>query len=40
MPRLGIIYGVLRKLGFDEERVLQCLTTVDVLDIDPAYEWV
>lgn len=39
MPQMGMIYDVLRKLGFDEERVSQCLRMVDVLDIDAAYEW-
>lgn len=39
MPQLGMIYGVLRKLGIDEERVLQCLRIIGVLDIDSAYEW-
>ena len=40
LARLGITYGVLRRLGFDEERVNQCLKTIGGVDLDTAYEWV
>ncbi len=40
LARLGITYGVLRRLGFDEERVNQCLKTISGVDLDTAYEWV
>ena len=40
LARLGITYGVLRILGFDEERVNQCLKTIGGVDLDTAYEWV
>lgn len=40
LARLGITYGVLRRLGFNEERVNQCLKTISGVELDTAYEWV
>ena len=40
LARLGIIYGVLRRLGYSEETVLLCLESVDGVDLEEAYEWV
>ncbi|KAF4623096.1 hypothetical protein D9613_001917 [Agrocybe pediades] len=37
--RLGITYGVLRKLGFSEERVQECLRSVDGIAMDEALDW-
>lgn len=38
--RLGISYGVLRRLGFSEARVQECLHAMLGVDLDEAYEWV
>ena len=38
--RLGITYGVLRRLGFSEARVEECLRAMLGVDLDEAYEWV
>lgn len=40
IPRLGITYGVLRRLGFSEERVEECLRSIHGVDLDEAYDWV
>lgn len=40
LPRLGITYGVLRRLGFSDERVLECLKSIPGVDLDEAFEWV
>ncbi|KAF8584485.1 P-loop containing nucleoside triphosphate hydrolase protein [Ramaria rubella] len=39
LPRLGITYGVLRRLGFGEERVIECLSSIHGIDLDEAFEW-
>ncbi|KAF9044866.1 P-loop containing nucleoside triphosphate hydrolase protein [Hymenopellis radicata] len=39
LPKLGITYGVLRRLGFSEDRVLQCLQEITTADIDDACDW-
>lgn len=38
--RLGVTYGVLRRLGYSEETVRRCLESVDGLDLEEAHEWV
>jgi len=40
MARLGITYGVLRKLGFSEEKVEKCIRCIDGVDLDEAFDWV
>jgi hypothetical protein len=40
LPRLGATYGVLRRLGFSEERVLECLRSIHGVDLDEAFDWV
>jgi len=40
ISRLGVTYGVLRRLGFSEARVEECLRAIQGLDLDEAYEWV
>jgi len=40
LPRLGITYGVLRRLGFGEDRVLECLSSIHGVELDEAFEWV
>jgi hypothetical protein len=40
VARLGITYGVLRRLGFKEDRVSQCLNAINGVDLDEAFEWV
>ncbi|KAI0051742.1 P-loop containing nucleoside triphosphate hydrolase protein [Auriscalpium vulgare] len=39
IARLGITYGVLRRLGFSEDRVDQCLRSIQGVDLEEAYEW-
>jgi len=39
IARLGITYGVLRRLGFSESRVEECLRAIQGVDLDEAYEW-
>ncbi|KAF8527986.1 P-loop containing nucleoside triphosphate hydrolase protein [Hysterangium stoloniferum] len=39
LPRLGITYGVLRRLGFSEDRVMECLQAIPGIDLDEAFEW-
>lgn len=38
--RLAITYGVLRRLGFSEARVEECLRTISGVDMDEAFRWV
>jgi len=40
IARLGITYGVLRRLGFSEARVNECLNAINGVDLEEAYEWV
>ncbi|CCM00897.1 uncharacterized protein FIBRA_02943 [Fibroporia radiculosa] len=37
--RLAITYGVLRRLGYSEGRVEECLSAIDGVDLDDAYDW-
>ncbi|RDB29553.1 putative helicase C15C4.05 [Hypsizygus marmoreus] len=39
IARLGITYGVLRRLGFLDARVEECLRAIQGVDLDEAYEW-
>lgn len=39
LARLGITYGVLRRLGFNEDRVCECLNAISGTDLDDAFEW-
>ncbi|EIN14170.1 P-loop containing nucleoside triphosphate hydrolase protein [Punctularia strigosozonata HHB-11173 SS5] len=39
VARLGVTYGVLRRLNFSEERVQECLRSIDSVDLDDAYDW-
>ncbi|KAJ4486298.1 P-loop containing nucleoside triphosphate hydrolase protein [Lentinula aciculospora] len=39
VTKLAITYGVLRRLGFTEERVIQCLTVINGIDLEDAYDW-
>lgn len=38
--KLAITYGVLRRLGFTEERVVECLVAINGVELEEAYEWV
>lgn len=40
LARLGITYGVLRRLGFSEERVEESLRAISGLDLEEALDWV
>jgi len=40
LQRLAITYGVLRRMGFSEERVQQSLRSISSVDFDDAVEWV
>ncbi|KAF7966231.1 hypothetical protein HWV62_39469 [Athelia sp. TMB] len=37
--RLAITYGVLRRLGFSEARVEECLGAISGVDVDEAFDW-
>ncbi|KAJ2920247.1 hypothetical protein MD484_g9, partial [Candolleomyces efflorescens] len=39
LTRLAVTYGILRRLGFSEERVEQCIRAIPGVDLDEAYEW-
>ncbi|XP_006454441.1 hypothetical protein AGABI2DRAFT_182424 [Agaricus bisporus var. bisporus H97] len=39
LARLGITYGVLRRLGFSEERVEESLRAISGLDLEEALDW-
>lgn len=39
LAKLGITYGVLRRLGFSEIRVQECLHSISSYDLEDAYEW-
>ncbi|KAI0034301.1 P-loop containing nucleoside triphosphate hydrolase protein [Vararia minispora EC-137] len=39
VARIGLTYGVLRRLGFSEERVMECLGSIHGVDLDEAYDW-
>jgi ATP-dependent RNA helicase DHX29 len=40
LMRLAITYGTLRRLGFSDARVEECLQAIPGVDVDEAYEWV
>lgn len=40
LSRLGITYGVLRRLGFTEERVGECLRAINGVELEEAFDWV
>jgi ATP-dependent RNA helicase DHX29 len=40
IARLGITYGILRRLCFTEERVDECLRSIGGIDLDEALDWV
>jgi hypothetical protein len=40
VTRLGITYGVLRRLGFSQDKVDECLRAIQGVDLEEAYEWV
>ncbi|KAK7058857.1 hypothetical protein VNI00_001481 [Paramarasmius palmivorus] len=37
--KLAITYGVLRRLGFSEDRVQECLRAINGIELDEAYDW-
>ncbi|KII93254.1 hypothetical protein PLICRDRAFT_35442 [Plicaturopsis crispa FD-325 SS-3] len=39
VARLGITYGTLRRLGFSESRVEECLRSINGIELDEAYDW-
>ena len=40
LSRLGITYGVLRRLGFTEETVEECLRAINGVELEEAFDWV
>jgi len=40
LSRLGITYGVLRRLGFTEETVEECLQAINGVELEEAFDWV
>ncbi|KAJ3839808.1 P-loop containing nucleoside triphosphate hydrolase protein [Lentinula raphanica] len=39
VTKLAVTYGVLRRSGFSEERVIECLTAINGVDLEDAYDW-
>ena len=40
IARLGVNYGVLRRLGFREDQVEECLRTTHGMDLEDMFDWV
>jgi ATP-dependent RNA helicase DHX29 len=40
MPRIAITYGVLRRLGFSEDIVQECLNSIMGIELGEALDWV
>lgn len=40
IAKMAITFGVLRRLGFSESRVEECLRSIGGIDLEEAYEWV
>jgi ATP-dependent RNA helicase DHX29 len=40
LAKLAVTYGVLRRLGFSETHVEECLKGATSIDLEDAYEWV
>lgn len=40
LSRFGTTYGVLRRLGFSEERVEECLRAINGIELEGAFDWV
>ncbi|KAG8825621.1 hypothetical protein FRC19_010953 [Serendipita sp. 401] len=40
LPRFGILYGVLRRLGLSQAHTMECLSANRRLDLEEALEWV
>lgn len=38
--KMGIAYGVLMRLGFSEDRTLECMRTIPNFELDDAFDWV
>ncbi|KIL70700.1 hypothetical protein M378DRAFT_194963 [Amanita muscaria Koide BX008] len=39
IAKLGVTYGTLRRLGFSEERVEECLKNINGIDLESALHW-
>ncbi|KAI0094612.1 P-loop containing nucleoside triphosphate hydrolase protein [Irpex rosettiformis] len=39
IPRIGVTYGVLRRLGFSEDTVETCLNSISGIDLVEAFDW-
>ncbi|EJT99916.1 P-loop containing nucleoside triphosphate hydrolase protein [Dacryopinax primogenitus] len=39
LAKMGITYGTLRRLGFSEERTLECMKEIAGVDLDEALDW-
>ena len=40
IAKLGVNYGILRRLGFREERVEECLQSSHGMDLEDMFDWV
>lgn len=40
LGKLGVTFGVLRRLGFSEERVFECLKVIPTVELEDAFDWV
>jgi ATP-dependent RNA helicase DHX29 len=38
--KLAVTYGILRRLGFTEDRVMECLRGIPGIELEDAYDWV
>lgn len=39
LGKLGLAFGVLRRLGFSEERVFECLKAIPTVELEDALDW-
>lgn len=39
VAKIAITYGVLRRLGFSEEKVVECLEAIPGIELEEAYDW-
>ncbi|CAG7847697.1 ATP-dependent RNA helicase Dhx29; AltName: Full=DEAH box protein 29 [Serendipita indica DSM 11827] len=40
LPRIGVLYGVLCRLGLSEDATIQCLLSIKRIELEDALEWV
>jgi len=40
LSRFGVVYGILRRLGFNEDHTMECLAHTNCFELDDALAWV